>query len=142
MTSNAHALYSIMSHIWTRSNRWLYCYVILLGYHPGSPRAHWSLSRNALSKSVTLCTTDGQSASLSWNKAPIWGLRPDLYYCLTVAGALCERTVLSFARVTVISSKSCQYVQFTFYMLLNVCIYNTYKASVSLGSVQQIMPHY
>jgi hypothetical protein len=23
----------------------------------------------------------GQSASLSWNKAPIWGLRPDLYYC-------------------------------------------------------------
>jgi hypothetical protein len=29
-------------------------------------------------------TTDGQSASLSWHKAPIWGLRPDLYYCLTV----------------------------------------------------------
>jgi hypothetical protein len=25
-------------------------------------------------------TTDGQSASLSWYKAPIWGLRPDLYY--------------------------------------------------------------
>jgi hypothetical protein len=25
-------------------------------------------------------TTDGQSASLSWSKAPIWGLRPDLYY--------------------------------------------------------------
>jgi hypothetical protein len=25
-------------------------------------------------------TTDGQPASLSWNKAPIWGLRPDLYY--------------------------------------------------------------
>jgi hypothetical protein len=25
-------------------------------------------------------TTDGQLASLSWNKAPIWGLRPDLYY--------------------------------------------------------------
>jgi hypothetical protein len=24
--------------------------------------------------------TDGQPASLSWNKAPIWGLRPDLYY--------------------------------------------------------------
>jgi hypothetical protein len=33
-------------------------------------------------------TTDGQSASLSWNKAPIWGLRPDLYYCQTVAGLL------------------------------------------------------
>jgi hypothetical protein len=27
-----------------------------------------------------------QSASLSWNKAPIWGLKPDLYYCQTVAG--------------------------------------------------------
>jgi hypothetical protein len=25
-------------------------------------------------------TTDGQSASLSRNKAPIWGLRPDIYY--------------------------------------------------------------
>jgi hypothetical protein len=24
--------------------------------------------------------TDGQLASLSWYKAPIWGLRPDLYY--------------------------------------------------------------
>jgi hypothetical protein len=33
-------------------------------------------------------TTDGQSASLSWNKAPIWGLRPELYYYLRVAGLL------------------------------------------------------
>jgi hypothetical protein len=47
-------------------------------------------------------TTDGQPASLSWNKAPIWGLRPDLYYCQTVAGLLMwdalseERTGLSF----------------------------------------------
>jgi hypothetical protein len=47
-------------------------------------------------------TTDGQSASLSWNKAPIWGLRPDFYYCQTVAGLLMwgalsdERTGLSF----------------------------------------------
>jgi hypothetical protein len=32
--------------------------------------------------------TDSQSASLSWNKAPIWGLRPDFYYCQTVAGFL------------------------------------------------------
>jgi hypothetical protein len=30
----------------------------------------------------------GQSASLSWNKAPIWGLRSDFYYCQTVAGLL------------------------------------------------------
>jgi hypothetical protein len=33
-------------------------------------------------------TTNGQPASLSWNKAPIWGLRPDLNYYLTVAGLL------------------------------------------------------
>jgi hypothetical protein len=48
-------------------------------------------------------TTDGQPASLSWNKGPIWGLRPDLDYCLTVAGLLVwgalsdERNGLSFA---------------------------------------------
>jgi hypothetical protein len=28
-------------------------------------------------------TTNGQPANQSWNKAPVWGLRPDLYYCLT-----------------------------------------------------------
>jgi hypothetical protein len=33
-------------------------------------------------------TTDGQSTSLSWNKAPVWGLRPHFYYCQTVAGLL------------------------------------------------------
>jgi hypothetical protein len=47
-----------------------------------------------------------QSASLSWNKAPIWSLRPDLYDCQTVAGLLMgralsdERTGLSFARLS------------------------------------------
>jgi hypothetical protein len=40
--------------------------------------------------------------SLSWNKAPVWGLRPDFYYCQTVAGLLMwgalsdQRTGLSF----------------------------------------------
>jgi hypothetical protein len=33
-------------------------------------------------------TTDCQSASLSWNKAPIWGLRPDFYYYQTIVGLL------------------------------------------------------
>jgi hypothetical protein len=48
-----------------------------------------------------------QSASLSWNKAPIWDLRPDLYYCQTVVAGLLmwgalsdERTGLSFARLS------------------------------------------
>jgi hypothetical protein len=48
--------------------------------------------------SVSLCAyvleseshvmTDGQSASLSWCQAPIWGPRPDFCYCQTVAGLL------------------------------------------------------
>jgi hypothetical protein len=33
-------------------------------------------------------TTGGQPVSLSWNKAPFWDLRPDLYYCLTLTGLL------------------------------------------------------
>jgi hypothetical protein len=37
-------------------------------------------------ESESYVTTDGQSASLFWNKAPIWGLWPDSYYCQTVAG--------------------------------------------------------
>jgi hypothetical protein len=46
------------------------------------------------------------SVSPSWSKAPIWGLRPDLYYCWTVVGLLMwgalsdERTGLSFARLS------------------------------------------
>jgi hypothetical protein len=45
--------------------------------------------------------TDSQSVSLSWCQAPIVGLRPDFYYCQTVAGFLMwgalsgERTCLS-----------------------------------------------
>jgi hypothetical protein len=40
------------------------------------------------SQSQSYITTDGQSVSLSWCQAPIWGLRPDFYYCQTVAGLL------------------------------------------------------
>jgi hypothetical protein len=64
------------------------------------PRPGWTDSKK---KSQSYITTDGQPASLSWNKARIWGLRPDLDYCLTVArflvwGALSdERTGLPFA---------------------------------------------
>jgi hypothetical protein len=39
-------------------------------------------------ESESYVTTDCQSASLSWNKVPIRGLRPDFYYCQTVAGLL------------------------------------------------------
>jgi hypothetical protein len=57
-------------------------------------------------QSQSYVTTDSQPASLSWNKAPIWGLRPDLDYCLTDAVLLIwsalsnERTGLSFAIAT------------------------------------------
>jgi hypothetical protein len=53
-------------------------------------------------ESESYVTTDGQLASLSWNKASICGLRPHFYYCHTVAGLLMwgalsdERTGLSF----------------------------------------------
>jgi hypothetical protein len=59
-------------------------------------------STNEQSQSQSYVTTDGQSASLSWYQAPIWGLRPDFYYCQRVAGLLTwgvlsnERTGLSF----------------------------------------------
>jgi hypothetical protein len=54
------------------------------------------------SESESYVTTDGQSASLSWSKASIWGLRPEFYYCQTVAGLLTwgaltgERSGMSF----------------------------------------------
>jgi hypothetical protein len=54
------------------------------------------------SESESYVTTDGQPASLSWNKTLFLGLRPDLYYRLTVAGLLIwsvlsdERTGMSF----------------------------------------------
>jgi hypothetical protein len=55
-----------------------------------------------MSEPESYVTTDGQSASLYWNKALLWGLRPDFYYCQTFAGLLMwsalsdERTGLPF----------------------------------------------
>jgi hypothetical protein len=46
------------------------------------------LMNERIKSSQSYIMTDGQLASLSWNKAPIWGLQPDLYYCQTVAGLL------------------------------------------------------
>jgi hypothetical protein len=65
-----------------------------------------SFTRDTLCESCRVesyVTTDGQSASLSWNETSIWGLRPDFYYCQTVASLLMwgdlfdeRRTSLSF----------------------------------------------
>jgi hypothetical protein len=40
------------------------------------------------SESESYIPNDAQSASLSLNKAPVWGLRPHFYCCQTVAGFL------------------------------------------------------
>jgi hypothetical protein len=53
-------------------------------------------------KKSKLCYDDGQSAILSWCQTPIWDLRPNFYYCQTIAGLLMwgalsdERTGLPF----------------------------------------------
>jgi hypothetical protein len=86
-------------------------------------------------------TTDGQSASLSWNKAPIWGLWPDLYYCLTVTAFWCGAHSLTRGRVCHLPESQSVVVSLlsvcTIYILhvikrmyvcINVCICNIYKA--------------
>jgi hypothetical protein len=54
--------------------RSLYLYPPGTGWPGYNPR-HWVLT--LLSELVIFFTTDSQPASLSWNKAPIWGFRPD-----------------------------------------------------------------
>jgi hypothetical protein len=60
----------------------------VLSSQPPPPRAElpiiWQSTTNWV-LSLSYITTDGQSASLSWSKAPMWDLRPDFYYCLTIA---------------------------------------------------------
>jgi hypothetical protein len=62
----------------------------------------WRTRLTALSSRVLCYDRLCQSANVSWNKAPIWGLGPDFYYCQPVVslfmwGALSvERTGLSF----------------------------------------------
>jgi hypothetical protein len=64
------------------------------------------------SESESHITTDGQSASLSWNKTPVWGLRPDFYYRQTFAGLLTRGRVcrlqllLALAKEVIFGSES------------------------------------
>jgi hypothetical protein len=66
------------------------------------PDLSYSNSWLTQSHSQSYVTSDGQSAGLSWNKAPIWGPRPDFCYCQTIADLLMrsalsdKRTGLSF----------------------------------------------
>jgi hypothetical protein len=52
------------------------------------------------SQSQSYVTTDGQSASLSWCQAFIWGLRPDFHCCQTFVGLLSKLKLLYDWRFT------------------------------------------
>jgi hypothetical protein len=64
--------------------------------HPGISYPGRLASRNsaASSESESYVTTDGQSATLSWNKAPLWGLRPRSKHSLSILGKACLRKLL------------------------------------------------
>jgi hypothetical protein len=91
-TSSASVVHWLTLHSWTLN--------IWIPLRPNDWTHEWTLESI---ESESYVTTDGQPASLSWNKAPIWGLRPDLDYSQTVSGLLMwgvlsdERTDLSFA---------------------------------------------
>jgi hypothetical protein len=61
-----------------------FCYVIIYVWKVENRMQTMDWCWRYLSQSQSYVTTDGQSASLSWNEAPVYGLRPDLYYCQTV----------------------------------------------------------
>jgi hypothetical protein len=50
-------------------------------------------------ESESYVTTDGQSASLSWNKVPIWGLRTDFYTVRQLRVCWCGEFSLTRERV-------------------------------------------
>jgi hypothetical protein len=62
-----------------------------------------------LTESESYITTDGQSASLSWNKSRVWYLRPDFYYCQTslMRGRVCRlQVLLALASAVIFGSDS------------------------------------
>jgi hypothetical protein len=88
----------------------------------------WKSTTPHLKFKVTLRLIVGQS----WCPAPSGAHDHILVTILSTRDALSDqRTGLSFVRIAVTSNKSVvrMYIIFTFYMLLNLCIYNIYKAS-------------
>jgi hypothetical protein len=74
VTSSASVVRWFALHSWTL-NYWTAFWILLR-------LNDWRMnSRIELSLVESYITTDGQSASLSWNKTPICGLRSDFYYC-------------------------------------------------------------
>jgi hypothetical protein len=128
--------------------------VVFLGSESLGTRGHILLSQiwlGRVSQSQSHIATDGQSACLSvLVSSPVWGSWPDINYCLTV-------TLLSLGRrplwredgsVVYQSAGSIRSIvsMYNFYILhvshVMEYIYNIYKASVSPGLVQQIMPYF
>jgi hypothetical protein len=61
--------------------------------------SHHSSTAFPESECESYVTTDGLSASLSWNKAPIWGLRPGFYYSWQLRVCWCGALSLTRGRV-------------------------------------------
>jgi hypothetical protein len=69
-------------HIYKRINKWT-----SLPHTKSCARQPHSIEPRLILRQI------GQLASLSWNKAPVWGLWPDIYYCRAVAGLLIKDTL-------------------------------------------------
>jgi hypothetical protein len=104
------------------------------------------LKRIFQSQSQSHIATDGQSVCLSWCRAPsgahdhilitVW----QLLSCPWEGALSDERTGLSFVSQPAVLGQLSVCTIFTFYMCR--MLLNTYKASVSPGSIQQIMPYF
>jgi hypothetical protein len=88
--STLQSVYAATARVWQSETHSIQTHYINLMAAPAySQSNHNTYHRNKkFRESESYATTDSQSASLSWNKAPIWGLRQDFYYCQTVASLL------------------------------------------------------
>jgi hypothetical protein len=64
-----------------------------------TPPPHGVKSKSKSKSKASYVTTDGHSAIVSWCQELIWGLKPDFYYCQTVAGFWCGALSLTRERV-------------------------------------------
>jgi hypothetical protein len=97
------------------------------------------------SESESYITTDGQSASLSWSKALVWSLRPDLYYFQTFAGLLRwgalsdDRTGLPFTIAAGPGQRSHFRVRVPWDSLPYFTVYSTIRKLTSLQALEMIV---
>jgi hypothetical protein len=97
--SNSLDLYTTCYNIWEIT---IFDWTLSTSDH--TTLIHYSLSLSLSlshypSQSQSYIKTDDQPASLSWNKAPIWGLRPDFYYARQLRVCWCGALSLTRGRV-------------------------------------------